>query len=41
MRAQKLAVVGGEDHDGLVGEAEPVELVEDLDDLLVDVADGS
>ena len=40
VRAQKLAVVGGEDHDGLVGEAEPVELVEDLDDLLVDVADG-
>ena len=26
--------------DGLVGEAEPVELIEDLDDLLVDVADA-
>ena len=38
--AQQLAVVGSEDHDGLVGEREPVELLQKLHDLLVDVADG-
>ena len=40
MRAQQLAVVGREHDDGLVGQAQPVELVEQLHDLLVDVADG-
>ena len=40
MGTQKLAVVGGEDHDGLFGEAEPVELIQYQHDLLVDVADA-